>query len=243
MSASNDEVLRAPCKTISVSIDEINSYLSKIDSKKLKKAKSALKSPNASKRLLYLYLKFGFNGSELAFKNAQRLSENELDDVLMTLNDFPSAMIPISPGRQLTKYLADEKHPDKGDQVWADSTVILFAPWFQGQQGSREGVLFHEVSHILQYQLPKASQRKWNKLSSWVKKGDSWEFDTIDACMISLYSMRDTYEDFAETAAAYRYNARFLKRLCPEKYQFMKDNVFRGVEFQDQSQCSARPFN
>lgn len=73
------------------------------------------------------------------------------------------------------------------------------------------------------------------KLSGW-KKLQDWEADE-NHCRVSNYGSTNPDEDFAETASAYRYNARDLQKRCPEKYEWMKARVFDNYEYLD-STCS-----
>ncbi len=192
------------------------------------------------RKMLYMNLKFGFNSSNITNANAAAFAENEIDDVLMSLQDLPQSAMPMGNNRKLIKYLPDEAHPDKGPTVWADSRIAIFAPWFNGSQGLRFQTLLHEVGHVQHYSLPPEKSAEFNALSSWVKVGDNWEFDSIGACMASRYAMTSPMEDFAESASAYRYNARSLLAQCPAKYNFLRDTVFKGVEYREESQCAGK---
>lgn len=192
------------------------------------------------RKLLFMNLKFGYNGSELVHANAARYSDAEMDDLILAMSDLPQAMMPLGNNREITKYLATESHPDKGPTVWADSLVRLYAPWFRGPQGLRFQTLVHEMGHNINSSISPELNQRWLGMSSWVKTGDKWEFDSVGACMPSRYALTSPLEDFAETSSAYRYNGRALLAQCPEKYNFMKDNVFHGVEYREESQCSGK---
>lgn len=192
------------------------------------------------RKMLYMNMKFGFNSSNITNANAAVFAENEIDDVLMSLQDLPQSLMPIVNNRKLIKYLPDEANPDKGPLVWADARIAIFAPWFTGSQGLRAQTLIHEVGHIQHYALPPDKSAEFNALSSWVKVGDKWEFDSIGACMPSKYAMTSPMEDFAESTSAYRYNGRALLAQCPAKYNFIRDHVFKGVEYREESQCAGK---
>lgn len=191
------------------------------------------------RKLLYMNIKYGYNGSELTNNNAARFADSEIDTVLMTLSDLPVSIMPMGRGRRLVKFLPDAENPDKGPTVWADSLVRLYSPWFQAQQGLQFQTMAHEIGHNLHNNMSESEFQQWMNLSAWVKTGDNWEFDSIGACMPSNYAMTSPLEDFAETASAYRYNARALLAQCPVKYNFMK-NVFKGTEYLEESQCSGK---
>ena len=130
--------------------------------------------------------------------------------------------------------------PHSSPIVAADSTVKLYDLWKTANSPTRQYELMHEFGHNMHNRLSRDLTRRWLAMSSWVKTGDAWNYDTIGACMISKYGMTSPYEDFAETFTTYRYNGKGLQELCPEKYEFMKQNVFNGVEFREASQCQGR---
>ncbi len=192
------------------------------------------------RKLLFLNLKFGYNGSELVHANAAKYTDTEMDDLLLAMSDLPQSIMPLGNNREITKYLPSAGHPDKGPHVWADSLMRLYAPWFRGPPGLRFQTLIHELGHNIHYAIAPELNQRWLTMSSWVKTGDKWEFDSVGACMPSRYAMTSPLEDFAETSSAYRYNARALLAQCPDKYNFMRDNVFHGVEYREESQCSGK---
>lgn len=194
----------------------------------------------AGRKLLYMNLKFGYNGSEYLRENSGRFNESELDDILMSLSDLPRAIMPMYTDRRLRKSTVQSEKTVGNSIVWADSDITIYPPWIQGPQGLRFQTLVHEVGHNLHQKLPDEKFKEWMAISSWVKEGDNWNYDILGACMPSKYGMTSALEDFAETASAYRYNARALLARCPAKYNFMRDNVFRGVEYREESQCSGR---
>lgn len=193
----------------------------------------------AGRKLLYLNYKFGYNGSELSHANSARFNDSELDDVLISLSDLPKGFMPMGKGRPLVKHAPDAENPDKGPEVWADSGIRLYSPWFSGSRPMRFQAVVHELGHHMHEQLPSQKFQKWMELSSWVKVGESWEFDSIDACFVSKYSMASPLEDFAETAAAYRYNGKALFGQCPQKYAFMK-TIYNDTEYREESHCSGQ---
>lgn len=194
----------------------------------------------AGRKLLFMNLKFGYNGSEYLKENSSRFNESELDDILMSLSDLPQAIMPMYADRSMRKSSVQDKATTATSIVWADSAVTIYPPWIAGPQGLRFQTLVHEVGHNLHQKMSNEKFREWMGMSSWVKTGDKWNYDILGACMTSKYGMTSPLEDFAETASAYRYNAKALLARCPAKYNFMRDNVFRGVEYREESQCSGR---
>ncbi len=55
--------------------------------------------------------------------------------------------------------------------------------------------------------------------------------------VISRYAETNPLEDIAESMTAYRFNASLLKETSPSRYQYLKENVFMGAEYLDDSNC------
>jgi len=192
---------------------------------------------DVGRKLLYLFIHHRYNGSDLLRPEAAKFTDPELDDILMTLNDLPKSLRPLGKNRPLMKFKKEAISPEQSPLLWANSTVHLFTPWVEGPKYKRQYVLFHEFGHNLHGTMGPQKYDEWLRLSNWVKAGDRWEFDSIGACVTSNYAMTHPNEDFAEAASAYRYNGRAFLAQCPEKYRYMKENVFNHVEYREESQC------
>lgn len=192
------------------------------------------------RKLLYLNLEFGFNGSEYLFPNAGRYTDQELDDVLLTLMDMPAFMMPMFKNQMLKKSTVEDEETVGDNYVLANATITVFPVWTRVPSGLRYQTLAHELGHNLKFRLTRALDQEWNALSSWVKLGEEWQADVFNSCFASKYSMKSPGEDFAEVASAYRYNGRALRKQCEPKYNFMRDHVFNGVEYLEESQCSGK---
>jgi hypothetical protein len=60
---------------------------------------------------------------------------------------------------------------------------------------------------------------------------------------ISGYAKTNPLEDIAESVVAYRFNSEEFSKLSPERYKYVKDNIFFGVEFKDDSNCNVSPLS
>ncbi|MBY0517192.1 MAG: hypothetical protein K2P81_09800 [Bacteriovoracaceae bacterium] len=196
--------------------------------------------PKLGRKILHMYLKHGFNGSELAFDSSDRFKENEIDDVLMTLDDLPSHLQPLGErkNQRLVPFTPGYTLKDYGPNVLANSGVILFDSWRAKDSGTRQYASFHELGHNLSDKMRNAdASPQWIGFSGWKKTGDEWSHDE-GACIMSKYGETSPAEDFAEVATAYRYNAKGLEEKCPEKYKYMKEKVFKGMEYKTSLQCA-----
>jgi Glucose-regulated metallo-peptidase M90 len=116
------------------------------------------------------------------------------------------------------------------------------------QKSWPQEVLVHELCHHHDFQgmykglsFRLGSERKdseWGKLSGWEKgvtpEGYGEWKRSPEAKFISGYAQTNPVEDFAESCMNYILNPENLKKETPEKYQFLKENVFNQKEFKDQ---------
>jgi hypothetical protein len=193
-------------------------------------------------KLLYIKLKHGFNTSELAFENSDRFTSSELDDVIMGLEDLPQSLIPLAvPNQRLTHFKRGYTLKQYSGSTVANAVVMIFDPWDKKSHLSKQYTIFHEMSHNVSTRLNDMDESpEWLKLSGWVKKGDDWSAAPT-ACSVSTYGETNPWEDFAETLSAFRYNGSQLKVKCPEKFEFVKNKVFRGMDYTEVKNCSTVP--
>ena len=193
-----------------------------------------------AQKILFMKLKHGFNSSELAFDKSSRLTLAELDDLLITLEALPPNLHPLgrNSNQRMVPFIKGESLYDEQDRTLANSGIIFFDGWRKKDSLVRQYTTFHELSHNISVRLSNAdTSEEWRALSGWkYLGGDGWEKNP-EACFISKYGAHNAFEDFAEVVSAYRYNAKGLENSCPQKYQYMKKNVFAGKEYKDNSQC------
>lgn len=179
------------------------------------------------KKLLYMKLKYGFNGSEYAFKDTARFTIQGIDQVLIALGDLPANIInQVTLGNK--RLVPVRKNSEKSEGRIANTAIKLYARWkndlhlpFYAQYP-----IIHEIGHLVSRIHDRAHASK--EFRSLYK---------IKRCQVSSYGKSSPDEDFAETFAFYRYSGPLLKEICPEKYQYMKEQHFGGVEFLSNDQC------
>lgn len=186
-------------------------------------------------KILWIFLKHGYNTSEYAFDSTERFTLEELNDVVMTLQDLPSHLVPL--GHSGNQRLVPIAKTDT-TTVIANSTIILMTSWRKKSSLTRQQTLFHELGHNLSTRfLDKQGLKEWQGYSGWEPTSSSWRA-AKDACLMSEYSKATPGEDFAESVVAYRYDANNLKNKCPEKYEFIRTKVL-GTEYLDSGMCES----
>ena len=197
-----------------------------------------------AEKMLLVKLKHNYNTSEYAFDSSSRFEEKEMDDVVLALEDLPQHLIPLGkPNQRLTLFERGYTLAayGKDSNVLANAVVMFFGGWSKSAPLKRQYATFHEFSHnISDFYSDMDNSPKWLKMSGWTKKGDEWESGK-DACFTSKYGLTNPAEDFAESISAYRYGSEDFKKSCPKKYDFLKSEVFKGVEYTSLDSCIPIP--
>lgn len=180
--------------------------------------------PEVGRKLLYMKIKHGYNGSEYANSRSDRFTSRELDKVLITLGDLPPHMQRI--GRNGNQRLVPAPpgvvHPGNPLAV-GDAAITLYQGWRSNSDYIQQYTLFHEYAHNL------------GDLNRDIDRTAEWR--ELATCQVSNYGNTNQVEDFAESVMAYRYNGQGLKENCPDKFDLIKNRVFNGIEYTDYRSC------
>lgn len=181
-------------------------------------------------RMLYIYAKFGLPTSSLLHvtpSNYQNWKARELDDILVGLESLPPNKLPLK-GRYILRFLdgytLSSYKLGPGKVVLANARMDFFDHWAQQTRLERIQTVIHELGHVLAGKLDDS---------------DAWK--TLPESRVSKYAQTNPAEDFAESLTAYRIAPRRLKKISPERYEFIKTQVFSGLEFKTSKECEA-PF-
>jgi hypothetical protein len=193
-------------------------------------------------QLLFMLGRFGFNGSHLKVRNADLWKSEELDTALLTLSDLPKQLIspnPLAYNHPLNHFKRgnDPTQPDPG-QPAANAIIFVFNDWSLESAANQRYILFHELGHNADDGLVFSDSPSWFHAAGWKDSDLSWDLIHPERA-VSKYAETNPLEDFAESFAAYRYNSSTLKKASPDVYQFMKKNVFHGIEYTSESSCKS----
>jgi hypothetical protein len=189
-------------------------------------------------KILFMYLKYGFNGSELAFTHSARFEMEELDDVLMALGDVPAHFQPLGNEKNQRLNHMNFKADEENSKVIANAGIQLFDLWTKQTRPKRQYAVYHELAHNMNYPLKMMDNSpEWLAMSGWVLKGQDWEYNSEKSCVTSKYAATNPSEDWAEALTSYRYSPQILKKECPQKYEFVKQKVYKGKEYTSAAAC------
>jgi len=213
------------------------------DCKKVVCAIEKIFGKNIGLKMFYLKHKYGFNSSPFVYINSDILRESEIDNFIQAAQDFPSFVFPIDQNRQMTKFKRGYtlKFYEGKSGVVANAMMTFFDSWSELKNDEmRVYTASHELGHYIAGELDLDDDPRWLALSGWEDLGGSnWRND-CKKCFVSNYAKSSPAEDFAETVAAYRYNPELLKKKSPKKYIFVKEAVYRGLEYTDPNLCQLK---
>lgn len=181
-------------------------------------------------RMLYIYAKFGLPTSPFLHRvnsNYQNWKSDELDDILIGLESLPPNKLPLKDRyilRFLDGYTYKSYNLEPGQVVLANARMEFFDHWVRRTRLERIKSVIHELGHVLGEDLDES---------------EAWT--ALPKSRVSGYAQTNPAEDFAESFTAYRVAPRKLKKISPERYEFIKTKVFSGLEFKTTKDCEA-PF-
>lgn len=210
--------------------------------KKVDCALSEIFGSQTGQQLLYMQRRYGMNGSHIVRDNASAWKKEELDDVILSLSDFPEGVMPVQESRTLI-------HAPRGKSsgnTLANAVITIFDLWHTQSKEQRRATVTHEVGHVIAGITDSDEHDDWKKLSGWstkefVQDGKTLSVPTAsnEAAIVSEYGTTNEREDFAEAVVAYRYSPGKLKEKSPEKYNMLKSVVFDNVEYSSEQACSS----
>lgn len=200
-------------------------------------------------KILYLMARYGYNTSHLAFIYSQPLESDELEDVMRGVLDLPrQVMIPRDRFKPL--YRANKILEQKwGQGVCSNAVIMLFSGWTRLSRLNRQMAIFHELAHNLSFlEEPTLDHTpEWLAMGGWSAQvpagkrsrpsGRYWKTSLTPDQWVSSYCSTNPSEDFAESVVAYRYAPARLKALSIAKYQYIRNRVFKGIEFFSERSC------
>ncbi|WP_408098425.1 hypothetical protein ACJVC5_05810 [Peredibacter sp. HCB2-198] len=223
-------------------------FLGEPDPKKIKNFSSTCKKvdcalkeifgPEIGVQLHFMQRRFGLNGSHIVKENTSAWKKDELDTVLLAISDFPEGVIPFEKSRTL---IHAPRGLDSGNTL-ANATIMIFDLWNTQSPENRRATIVHELAHAMGGVTEVDESTEWMRQGGWttpgkVKDGVLYRETSKPETAVSEYGMTNEREDFAESVVAYRYNPTHLKEKSPEKYYFIKDTVFDGVEYTSEKAC------
>lgn len=189
----------------------------------------------AGVKILYALDKYELNMSHLTDDNLAAWKTEEIDILLEAIDDLPPHLVPFKTNKRLKHY---KRGYGPSSSTVANAVITVFSVWDDlDHDEQRRSTIIHEIGHNIGNRLKQDESQPWLDLSGWEERENKWTAIKEDA-MISKYGATNPAEDFAETFVAYRYNPQELQRVSPQKYAYMKKNVFLGLEYTSEEACA-----
>ncbi len=202
-------------------------------------------------KFLYIATRFKISPSEYRMEARDVWRVEEIDDVLIALEDMPQTfydtLSPIKRPKQITHYLRGKTLPGHSKDAVGWATITFYDNWFTFSNIDRQYFVLHEFGHNLSKNPSMENldeSQQWMNIGGWIKDNKDIPFYKIkkykkskEKNFISGYSKENPVEDFAESVAAYRYIPKKFFDISEDKYNYLKKNVFKNLEFNTEEQC------
>lgn len=194
------------------------------------------------KLYVWFYQRYNINLSPYALESSAQWNNSDLYLLLETIQNLPPYFFPLPHTIRIGK----ESDPHAGRLYpghyahfnTAKNSIKLLPLWKRQSYIDQVITLTHEIAHAFGDIFSLHYHPDWSSLSQWhfnKKKGEYYSKDKNS--IVSRYGETDPAEDFAETLVAYRYNPEQLKKMSAAKYQYMKELVFGGLEYDSKANC------
>lgn len=207
-------------------------YMLNPDCKKVLCTLTSMFGEKRARDMLFMKQKFGFNISPAIRSPSQSFTDKELVNLKKGMMDFPLSMLPYQSNKGCTKLHKDQSF---GLGVSANAMIWMTEVWTNYSPERMQAIMFHEMSHNIGQSKKLDTSEEWLKISGWVDRVEYWI--PSEKKFISDYSYANPQEDFAESMVGYRYDPVTLKKIAPEKYEFIKNKVFGGIEYTGALMC------
>lgn len=203
--------------------------------------------------VLWAYKKLGLNLSRFQFVGTTDFSEDELAAIIKAQLSLPKELYPIITSRPVgtgffkvaDRYYPHDAKTDRDNYANAFGRVLRDID--HQDDALRMYTFIHEFGHRSKFvdvvfktqyisTIDQDHSKEWVGLTGWLADPTDvfdWKTVTFSAPrhLISEYAGTDPEEDFAETFSAYRITPEKLRKVSPERYAFMRDRIFKGVEY------------
>lgn len=217
------------------------------DCSKVRCALDAIFGPERAEKMLFLLIAYEVNTSPYRYANADIPNEQELDTFIDAFDLTPPFLTQIELDKKMIRFKRGYVRKGQDASVMANSTMEFYDTWSEHTPQTRTYAIIHEFAHHWAKTRtgPWDESPEWLKATGWRRLGnkpdDKWSAEEVRG-LVSSYSRKSPKEDFAESAAAYRFAPERLRRLSSERYEFMKNIIFAGIEF-DREKPNCAPAN
>lgn len=209
-------------------------------------ASKALFGNQAGPRLLLIAASYRYDAVPLVLGADAAWSAADLDLVLAAFDDFALAGDTARP--QEYRLLAYNEQSPEGRLVAAqrmgvaatagegEAGITFYQAFQRAPHNERRAIVVHELAHefVRVHGRDAAWKAAWRQAAA---RDAALADEARNYSFASAYGMTNLDEDIAESVVAYRYAAPMLKRRAPNRYAFIRDQIFGGVEYGSAQKC------
>lgn len=201
-------------------------------------------------RILYLYARFRYNASHWADRSAAPWTSEELADIILAFEDLPDGVAPFY--AQGARPLVHEARYDRIARLFptgSDTIVAVSSAsskigiraaggWQHLAQHRRRAAIFHELAHDFYRQQARLLRPDvvWARAMA---SDEIYRRNTGRATSaVSRYALAGPEEDFAESAAAYRYAPELILKRAPNRARVLRSWLFDGMRYDTPEGCA-----
>lgn len=221
-------------------------------------AMDALFGKDQATLLIYLADRFKINASFTQKSTLERVDDENLRQAAQALLDLPDPLTQKAAHRlairqDLTPSESAAEH--RYDRDYGVPLMVFFKRSKDPVPGYRNYVVFHEFMHVVDRSFGRVDgngkARFRSESDDWTSYSGGWKvvkgtenartirYTPLDTSVFfSTYAQESMQEDFAESVIGYRYEPETLKKASPKKYEFIRKNLFNGVEYTSENECS-----
>ena len=207
-------------------------------------------------KMIFIIRTYGFNTSpyqsgvnilndpDYGVENRRIFSSSQLDSIIRALKSMPAHFYTKS-DRALLVFV--DKLND-GNTI-ANASITVSNLWAKKVPELQIYTLIHELGHRLDANV--VLSQSWRDLSGWsvppsgliqAHNYSSYDRTKINpSALVSEYAHENPYEDWAESVAAYRFVPHKLKKASIDKYNWIRYQVFSGIEYISEESCHVAP--
>ena len=180
-------------------------------------------------------------------------TEEDLNVIIESLSDVPLHLRSSISGYKILRLpnalsLNEEEELQMGLSVvaWTEykkREIRVKDSWAYYDRFVRRLILFHELGHAIDNYGTLSSTEIWLQSGQWtrVKENGSDSFiHKSPSKSLSQYKEDSPVEDFAESFVLYRYDATRFKQIYPKQYEFLRNLVFGGKEYENEKACHSK---
>jgi hypothetical protein len=168
-----------------------------------------------------------------AYFSVRSWKKGELEPYLKALPMLPAIGLPMPFTRMNHAGIVNPVNAN----VLSNGIISFYTPMDAMSDSHKEQTTFHEIAHNYGSNFGIDHSKEWLEVTGWEQEGGKFVNKRTEE-FVTRYASTNFFEDFAESFTYYRYYPARLKAKSPRRYDFLKNKVFSGKEYLEETDCS-----